>query len=81
MGEKEISNNSFNSLKYAIDVIKDRFIEGEKAIMDNLETAMDYVKNIIKGRWFEAEKEYKNLLNCDWYQKIILNSKPKFFKY
>ena len=78
---------------YAIDVIKDRWLEAEPIIMRDPVWACEYAKTVIKGRWPEAEETIlkdhrsmylyaRNVIKGRWPEAervLIINSKDPIY--
>ncbi len=79
--------SAYESVQYAVDVIKNRWPEAEEIIKSDPICAYWYSKAVIKGRWPEAEETIKtvplyayayakDVIKCRWLEaeEIIINS-------
>jgi hypothetical protein len=65
--------DAYHAYQYALDVIKDRWLEAEPIIMKDAEYAYLYAKEVIKGRWPVAEPTIQQDAEFAYYyaQRII----------
>jgi len=78
--EPVISQDTFSSYWYALNVIKGKWKKGEPAISKNAQCSYYYARHIIKGRWELAEPTIsKNAFYSCWYAKYVIEGKlPDF---
>lgn len=57
-GKYELLMNPGHCVKYAVEMMQGRFLEGEPIILMSMFDSIEYVRLVLKKRWLEAERRH-----------------------
>jgi alanine-alpha-ketoisovalerate/valine-pyruvate aminotransferase len=74
--EDVIASKRDTAYKYALNILKGRFIKGEAKILTDVNLAYWYTENVVKDRWLEAEDIImKSPQEAVWYARHFIKGR------